>query len=41
MKRLFLLVLTLATLIAAGCGGELRNTNRDKDRPEPPPAGKK
>jgi hypothetical protein len=41
MNRLLLFMLLLAALLAVGCGGEARNTNRDKDRPEPPPAGKK
>jgi hypothetical protein len=41
MNRLLLIVLTLTALIAAGCGGEVKHTNRDKDRPEPPPGVKK
>jgi hypothetical protein len=31
----------LTALIAVGCGGEAKSTNRDKDVPQPPPAGKK
>jgi hypothetical protein len=41
MNRLLLLLLTVTSLIAAGCSGEVKGSNRDKDKPEPPPAVKK
>ncbi len=41
MKRLLLLTFLLTALCVAGCRGEARSTNRDKDMPEPPPSAKK
>ena len=41
MTRLLCVALLLAALTVAGCGESRNTVNKDRDRPEPPPAGKK
>jgi hypothetical protein len=41
MKRLVFTVLLLTAVVAAGCGEGRSTINKDRDKPEPPPAGKK
>jgi hypothetical protein len=41
MNRLIFVALALAALVVAGCGESRSTVNKDRDKPESPPAGKK